>query len=66
MNKALVGIALIVVALSASASGVRHASPLAFNEHPPACLPGQTLLPIYNADGVIVGWICAGNPDNQP
>jgi hypothetical protein len=69
MKKVLVGIALITVALSVNASGVPHASPLTFTAVPPACQIGQTLVPIYNAKGVIIGWICAGNPsgpDTQP
>lgn len=65
MKKALAGIALIVIVLSANASAVHNAKPLSFTEPRPACLPGQVLMPIYNAQGVIIGWICVNGPNSQ-
>ncbi|WP_242112093.1 hypothetical protein [Luteimonas aquatica] len=57
MSKTLLALALSLLAASAQATPAM-----------PACLPGQTAIPIYanGPDGpILVGWRCVGTPDPQ-
>lgn len=63
MKKLVLGLVLIAAALSTQASTVTTMHGPLMGFFPPSCLPGQTLVTLYDANGRITGYVCAGTPD---